>query len=168
MAEGTTRCAECVRRGRACDGFLVGDSMGRVAAAIENVEVQEDRAEEDLLVVQAKVLQAQREVTEVLARLRRLRKQKQTLRSRHNELFSRGMQELDEQDALERELTGLEELTGPELLSLESEAVANARTVGAVDIVDWSSLGLVDSFLPSLVDLPRNPEVVAGSPPGAT
>jgi len=133
----SSRCVECVLRGRACDGSSVGDVLLRTDKALVKIRDEEEKAEEQL--------------AEVLARLQRLRKQKRLLKSRHDELFARGIQQLDEDDAVDRAETGLEDLSLPEVSVLESEAAVNAQSVGAVDVIDWSSFA---DFLGTSVEPP--------------
>lgn len=137
MAENSSRCAECVRVGRPCDGVLVGSSLERTHAALEKVEVQVDEAEDQLARAQQKALEAHREASEALARLTRLRQQKRFLRDRGNDLFARGMEGLDELDQINSDLPDFGEVDRG---VLESEAVENAQSIGCFDVVDWNAV----------------------------
>ncbi len=137
MAENSSRCSECVRVGRPCDGVLVGGSLDRTHAALDRVEAQVDEAEDQLARAQQKALEAHQEAAEALARLNRLRQQKRFLRDRGNELFARGMEGLDELDQINADLPSLGE---PEMQVLESEAVENAHSVGCFDVVNWEAV----------------------------
>ncbi len=138
MSEGSPRCSACVRRARPCDGVFVGASLTRATSVLSKIERQEDDAEEALALAQEKALKAHREATEALARLTRLRKQKRLLRAREKELFDRGMQELDEEDGIAEVNADLPDFSSIDVAHLESEAVGNALSVGAMDAIDWS------------------------------
>jgi hypothetical protein len=80
-SEDSTRCNECVRRGGKCD--VAGPSARDMASLLREQERldQEDEA--------------------TLNKLFRLRKQKKLLRDRASEMIRRGLQTLDELDAIE-------------------------------------------------------------------
>lgn len=83
--------------------------------------------------VEVAIEKAEGELQEVLARLSRLRKQRQLLKSRGSDLFARGMRELDEEDGIRSQ---------EEAILAEQQSVGEAQLAGAIDVVDWSSLGL--------------------------
>ena len=137
MAENSSRCLECVRVSRACDGVLVGGSLERTHAALERIEAQADEAEDQLASAQQKALEAHREAAEALARLTRLRQQKRYLRDRGNDLFARGMEGLDELDQINSDLNSFGEF---DVQVLESESVENVQSVGGFGVVDWNAI----------------------------
>ena len=65
----------------------------------------------------------QRESSEALAKLERLRKQRESLVTRGSVMVRRGLQSLDELDEFER---------------AESEAAIQVQSLGHVDVVDWN------------------------------
>jgi hypothetical protein len=89
------RCAECVRIGKKCDveGVPAGDW-----AAVEREEFRLDTAE---MLAEDTLRKAQAEMNEAVNRLSRLRKQKQFLRKRAADMLHRGLQTIDELDAVE-------------------------------------------------------------------
>lgn len=141
MMEGVSRCKECVRRGRSCDGLLVGSTIRRVVDADDRLKVEEEKTEEKLLAAQAAL-------SEAVAKLVRIRKQRASLKTRGVDLARRGAASLDELDALERE---------------EAEAAISAQASGAVGVIDWSVLS--SGFYPELAMRPSPGG--ASSPPGA-
>jgi hypothetical protein len=117
MMEGVSRCKECVRRGRSCDGSGVPvSSLNRIISESQRLRREEEEA--------AALLQRlQRESSEALAKLERLRKQRESLVTRGSIMVKRGLQSLDELDESER---------------AESEAVVEVQSFGHADVVDWN------------------------------
>lgn len=113
MMDGVSRCKECVRRGRSCDGS--GVPIATIDRAIS--ESQRLKREE---------ASAEAALSEALGRLQRVRRQREHHRSRVADMVNRGLSSLDELDAVERS---------------ESEAVAPAQASGAVNAIDWSAIG---------------------------
>lgn len=146
MLEGVSRCSECVRRGRACDGSGVSVSSGaclwvllplpcltffsasRLIAEKRRLEVEEEKAEEELIALQ-------QQVNERLSRLMRLRRQKKQIHERGAEMVRRGLNSLDELEESDRH---------------EAEVVVAAQSFGAVDVIDWTSVLGFDT-VPSFV-----------------
>jgi hypothetical protein len=81
VAESSTRCGECVRRGQKCD--VEGPSLSDWAS----LEREEQRL--------------QSEKTEALAKVMRLERQQQFLRQRGKDMLKRGLKTMDELDAAE-------------------------------------------------------------------
>jgi hypothetical protein len=94
-SERSSRCAECVRRKRSCDGLSDAWERNvpseRAWTAIERQEAVLEEQEE------AAAVAAQ----EAMARVARLRKQRQQLRKRKTEMSRRGLRFLEELDAQE-------------------------------------------------------------------
>lgn len=118
MMEGVSRCKECVRRGRSCDGVFVASSIQKVLAAEERLKLEEEQTEE-------KLLAAQQALNEAVARLLRIRKQRASLKTRGVDLAKRCASSLDELDAQEQ---------------TEAEATIDAQAGGAMDVIDWSAV----------------------------
>jgi hypothetical protein len=124
MMQDISRCKECVRRGRSCDGSGVAmSSLSKVVSESQRLRQEERDTAADLA-------RLQQEMATSLARLDRIRKQRESLVTRGAEMVNRGLQSLDELDAAER---------------LESEAVVSAQASGAMDVIDWNSVGLSDA-----------------------
>jgi hypothetical protein len=102
--------------------------------------------------VELDIEKAEEVLTETLARLARLRRQKRVLRERGTELFSRGVREVDEVDGVRSQ---------EEAILAEQQAIGDAQASGAVDMLDWSSI-LGSDLDPSLF----SSGVVAESPSG--
>ncbi len=99
-------------------------------------------AEEE--VTEGEILEIQRQMNERLSRLMRIRRQKRLLRDKGLAMLERNLQSIEELEVAERE---------------EVRAVVDVQSVGAVDVIDWSSVGLVD---PSLL-VAETPLVSSGS-----
>lgn len=136
-----TKCSECTRRGRSCDGQSVASALTRLLAEQEKVDEQETAAEEELFILQTKLQTA-------VGRLARLRKQKRFLKSRGADLFRQNVASLEEQERRE-----------------ESGVVADLQE-WAPGVMDWSSLGLdLEGLDPDLLSIaPEVPENPPGSP----
>lgn len=83
----SSKCGSCVRNGSRC---VVDDSLGDLegsARALLKVRKEQEDAENEMLVVIAKVL--------------RLRKQRALLESRHKKVFEDGLRKVEEIEALE-------------------------------------------------------------------
>lgn len=136
MIERSSKCGECVRRGRSCDASGVAISsrrcpscvllffanecllVGRIISESKRLDQEEERAEEQML-------KAQAELNEALARLARLRRQKRQLVTKGQQMTRLGLQSLDELEEEERR---------------ESEAVIDAQSLGAIDVLDWNAV----------------------------
>ncbi|CRK20288.1 hypothetical protein BN1723_017859 [Verticillium longisporum] len=97
-------------------------------------EAEIEDAEMELEVLQTKLATA-------LGRLSRLRKMRKAAKIRGEELFARGIRQLDEED-------GVLPLCGDNL-SLEAQeanVVQDLQEWGASGVVDWSSLGFGEEF----------------------
>lgn len=137
MMERVSRCQECVRRGRSCDGAGVPlSSLSRVVAESQRLRQEEADTSE-------KLARLHRETSEALAKLERLRKQRESLVSRGATMVNRGLQSLDALDEMERE---------------ESEAVMAVQSFGGVDVIDWNAV-----FSEPLLSLPRTEQSVPSS-----
>ncbi|KAK4112528.1 hypothetical protein N656DRAFT_779399 [Canariomyces notabilis] len=133
MVARVKRCEACVRRGRSCDGSGVPIStLDRILQEQRRIKDAERRAELELDESQRRLEEAQRELSEKLARLRRLRQQKEFLVERGVDMVARGLSTLDELESAKRE---------------ESSAAPEAQLSGAVDVVDW---GAVSGTVPEL------------------
>ncbi|OAA54383.1 hypothetical protein LEL_11005 [Akanthomyces lecanii RCEF 1005] len=129
------RCLSCVQNSLTCDGVLVGQSLDSTLRSIDKLEDQEMEAESQLLLAQQQALAAQQKASEVLSRLARIRKQKRFLRDRGEKLFDRGIIEVDRLDSVNADLP---DVGSSGVQRLESQAVENAHSVGASDVVDWN------------------------------
>ncbi|KAK4170592.1 hypothetical protein QBC36DRAFT_341594 [Triangularia setosa] len=83
LAQGSTRCSECVRLKIPCDGTDVGSALAR------NLEVQQEleKEEEEL----------ENQLSSLAARLARIKRTRRSLRDRETQLFNRGMMEEEAQ-----------------------------------------------------------------------
>ncbi|KAF4457149.1 hypothetical protein FALBO_15260 [Fusarium albosuccineum] len=139
--EGHKNCAQCTRRGRKCDG------KGVTLVEADKFAAEKRRLEKEEEVAETELINLQQQVNERLGRLMRLRRQKRHLQERAEEMLRRNVETLDELEALENE---------------ESFAAVEAQSLGAVDVIDWSSLGLeISDVLPSL-DLGESSSGVVG------
>lgn len=128
MHEDSSRCSECVRVGRSCDGTFVASTLTKLLSQQKKIEAEEAEAEEALFILQTQMSTA-------LNRLARLRRMKKVAKEKSSEAFRRGMQELDSEDRIApaESIARQEEYCRDELLQ---------ATGVAVDDFDWSSVGL--------------------------
>lgn len=147
MSDDSGRCSECVRRGRSsCDGVFVASTrlcpfsfsrisfpfayfvvVTRLLETQRKLEAEEEKAEEAL--------------QEALSRLARVRQIKRRARQREDELFKRGMQELDEADGV----------TSSDPVVERQQAVGDVQFLGGFGVIDWDQIGL-DLSTPVLAD----------------
>jgi hypothetical protein len=102
VSSDSRKCASCVRSGRHCD-------LSFSASVLERLNREEERLkskvleEEDLLLRrQSELEELQRRQQESLSRIRRLRRQTDDLRQKGSEMLRRGLESLEELEALER------------------------------------------------------------------
>ncbi|KAK2589469.1 hypothetical protein QQS21_012854, partial [Conoideocrella luteorostrata] len=114
---------------------------GRIITESKRLNREEESAEELLASRRAALRQAQLDLDESLNRLERLRRQKRQLLSKGNEMARLGLQSLDELEEEERR---------------ESEAVIDAQSSGALDVIDWNAMlgDGPDLFSSALVENP--------------
>jgi hypothetical protein len=128
--EDIKTCQRCDAAGESCDGTKAPiTSLTAILAEYHRLESVESLAESELLDLQQRV-------TETLSRLVRLRKQKAMARQRGLEMVRKEASDLDDLDRM------------------ESEAAGSAQSAGAVDIIDWSSVGfenVLEGFDPQLL-----------------
>lgn len=140
----STRCSECVRRGRSCDGTFVANSclflsffqflfltfsvVNRLIDQREKLEQDEEKAEEALERLQS-------QLQEAVSRLSRIRKIRKKVKERSDELFQRGMEELDKEDGIT-----------PVLDSHERWIENDLNFMGVPSDVNWADFGLGDGF----------------------
>ncbi|AEO54338.1 hypothetical protein MYCTH_77342 [Thermothelomyces thermophilus ATCC 42464] len=122
MIESSSRCGECVRRGRSYDGSGVPvSSLSRIVDESKRLDRLEQDAKEALRADHDSLAKAQRRLDESLARLDRIRRQKRSLLSRGSEMVRRGLASLDELEEVEQQ---------------ESGAVLGVQLNSGVDVVD--------------------------------
>ncbi|KAK2738513.1 hypothetical protein CKAH01_18757 [Colletotrichum kahawae] len=93
IAEGAKACQGYKNLKRPCDGLVVTSSR-------KFVEEKEEQASDTLLGLHEKLARVQAEVAEAAGRLSRIRAIRKKVKERYVETFSRGMQELEEDDVL--------------------------------------------------------------------
>jgi hypothetical protein len=88
--------------------------------------------------VEEEIEKSEELVHEVMAKLCRLRKQREHLRRKTSELFSRGMRELDEEDGVRSQ---------EEAILEEQQTVGDLQSLAHVDVIDWTAIfGEPDPF----------------------
>ncbi|EXM16873.1 hypothetical protein FOTG_14842 [Fusarium oxysporum f. sp. vasinfectum 25433] len=118
MTADSSRCSECVRRGRSCDE--------------KKLDKDEEEAGEDLLKLHEELAALQARMAVAAGRLSRIRKTKNKVKEHRASEFRRGIQGLEGEDKLAEELSRREHEASEELQSLNPEGI------------DWGSLGLGD------------------------
>ncbi|KJK83615.1 hypothetical protein H634G_00847 [Metarhizium anisopliae BRIP 53293] len=114
-------CSFCSARGLRCKMIERSSKcgeFGRIISESKRLDQEEERAEEQML-------KAQAELNEALARLARLRRQKRQLVTKGQQMTRLGLQSLDALEEEERR---------------ESEAVIDAQSLGAIDVLDWNAV----------------------------
>jgi vacuolar-type H+-ATPase subunit I/STV1 len=142
MIEDSSRCYECVKRGRSCDGVLVASSLMRMLDQQKRLEAEEEAAGEALESLQAQLTDLQVKLSEAVNRLSRIRRTKSKMKERGSELVRRGMRELDEEDGV----------------------VSDLQHMGVPNDVDWSSLGVGLDFEDLGPLIPPNGETSLSAP----
>ncbi|KAL2196648.1 hypothetical protein P885DRAFT_37161 [Corynascus similis CBS 632.67] len=126
MIERSSRCGECVRRGRSCDGSGVPvSSLSRIVDESKRLDREEQDAKESFRLERAALLEAQQCMDESLARLDRIRRQKRLLLTKGRDMVRRGLASLDEVEEAERQ---------------ESAASVEAQVNGAFGVVGWNAV----------------------------
>ncbi|KAI0388177.1 hypothetical protein F5Y17DRAFT_453887 [Xylariaceae sp. FL0594] len=135
ISDKSSRCLACIRRGRPCDGVLVASSLSRILDQQQKLEVEEEEASESLLSLHEQLTQLQSQLALAAGRLSRIRKIRAKVKERGDELFQRGMVELDREDGIL-----------PALSSHKSHLATDLRDMGVPNDVHWTALGLGDDF----------------------
>lgn len=130
MTADSSRCSECVRRGRSCDGTRVASSLKKLISQEKKLDKDEEEAGEDLLKLHEELAALQARMAVAAGRLSRIRKTKNKVKERRASEFRRGIQGLEGEDKLAEELSRRESEAAEELHSLNPEHI------------DWDSLGL--------------------------
>ncbi|SCO90089.1 uncharacterized protein FRV6_14217 [Fusarium oxysporum] len=102
----------------------------------KKLENDKDEASEDLLKLHEEIAALQSRLALAASRLSRIRKIRNRVKEKHSEATRRGLQEVDQQDAI---LSGLDAHEDALLRDLQVDHVPND--------VDWSALGLGEDFL---------------------
>jgi hypothetical protein len=140
-SEQSSRCAECVRRKRSCDGLTDGWDKN---VPRENDWVAIERQENALEELEER---AAAQAQEAMARVARLRKQRRFLRKRKIEMARRGLRFLDDLDAAEAKETEREEAQDREAPAPVSDVLDLPGVLGLDDFdpdpAFWESLGFV-------------------------
>jgi hypothetical protein len=154
MSEDSGRCSECVRSRKACDGTRVASSCayyllfsaGLLAHSVfflvtklvsqeKKLEQDEEDAGEDLLKLHEELAELQTRMAAAAGRLSRLRKTRSKVKERRSEMVRRGLQGLEEEDAL------LDMVDAH-----ERWVVHDIQAQGIPNDVDWATLGLGDEL----------------------
>lgn len=87
------------------------------------------RTDSEVKKLDSEIESAEEKLQEALARLQRLRRQREVARKKKDELFIRGMRELDEEDGIRSQ---------EEAILAEQQAIGDAQSLGAPGLVDWT------------------------------
>lgn len=124
ISETSSRCGNCVKAKKSCDGVLVASTLERVMAQKRSLEREEEEAGEHFDSLNAQMIELQSKLAEAAGRLSRIRKTRKKAEERGEELFRRGMAEADAE------------------VAAEQAAVQDLQQLGVPNDVDWSSLGV--------------------------
>lgn len=118
--------------------------MARLRQDYEKFDKQEQEAAEELA-------EHQRRASEALEKLQRVRRLKQNVKERGDEVFHRGMEALDAYDGINQQSAEATSSSGP--------SAFESIDLGAIDLNDPAILGLLGSdgsFLPASVNSPSS------------
>ncbi|OHW97239.1 hypothetical protein CSPAE12_04085 [Colletotrichum incanum] len=135
FGEGSSRCRSCIEAKKPCDGVLVASTLQKLNAQQKEWDEKEEAAGEELLRLHEELARLQSLMATAAGRLSRIRKTRKLVRERQAETFRRGMQEVDESDALESALD-----------AHERGMVEELQFMQVPNDVDWSLYGLGDEF----------------------
>ena len=130
----SSRCEKCIRDRQSCSGSSV--AVPRSFPSFPSVRSSPDvflvtKALSEQKKAQAAREQAEKDLSEVLGRLQRSRRQEEIWRKKGLELFERGMQEEDAAIAHEASDTAVIE---------RQQYVGDLQSLGAFGVVDWDAL----------------------------
>ncbi|CCF44766.1 hypothetical protein CH063_03421 [Colletotrichum higginsianum] len=134
IAEGSKVCQGCKNLKRPCDGVVVASSLRRLSDQRQEWEEKEEQASDALLGLHEKLARVQAEVAEAAGRLARIRTIRKKVKERHLETFSRGLQELEDDELLSA------------LDAHEQGVVGDLQSIGVPNEVDWPSFGIGEEF----------------------
>lgn len=139
----SNRCSNCIDAKIVCDGAGVASfrsfllSFLSVVVVLTFLPVMKNMRERKKLDDEEE--RAEEALELAMARLARIRKQKRRLKQKGDELFSRGVQSLEESGVLHE----------------ESVSISEAHSMGAVDLIDWNAVGLNGFSLPYSSETPE-------------
>lgn len=110
-----------------CPFLFIGPTL--LISVVTRTAKEQKRIEED-------IEKTEESLQEALAKLSRLRKQRDVLRSRTADLFARGMRQLDEEDGVRSQ---------EEAVLEEQQAIGDVQSLAHVDLIDWSAIGIEPS-----------------------
>ncbi|KAK2732381.1 hypothetical protein CKAH01_19048 [Colletotrichum kahawae] len=134
MAEGAKTYQGCKNLKRPCDGLVVASSLKRLSDQHQEWEAKEEQASDALLGLHEKLAQVQAEVAEAAGHLSQIHAIRKKVKERHVETFSRGMQELEEDDVL------------PALDAHKSGVIGDLQFQGVENNPDWASFSISEEF----------------------
>jgi hypothetical protein len=164
ISEASSRCGNCVKAKKTCDGVLVASSreyfpfyfvlkmtdfwpvVERVMSQKRSLEREEEEAGEHFDSLNAQLLELQNQLAEAAGRLSRIRKTRKKAEERGEELFRRGVAEADAE------------------VAAEQSAVQDLQQLGVPNDVDWSSLGVGLDFEDLGPLIPPNGETSLSAP----
>ena len=134
MAEGLSRCQNCILHKRQCDG------SGIPIDSLQNIVREQDRLKREETLAEERLLRSQHEMNEAIARLQRLKKLQEFLRHRGKEMAERGLQSLEELEAEEEQerqaaqapAAGSSEMTADPGIGVENDWSLNGFDWGAI------------------------------------
>ncbi|SCO91359.1 uncharacterized protein FRV6_15487 [Fusarium oxysporum] len=136
MSADSARCSECIRSKKSCDGTRVVSSLMNLMKQEKKLENDKDKASKDLLKLYEEMAVLQSCLALAAGYLSRICKIRNCVKEKRSEAIRRGLQEVDQQDAI---LSGLDAHKDALLRDLQVDHVSND--------IDWSALGLGDDFL---------------------
>ncbi|KAH8168712.1 hypothetical protein LIA77_11976 [Sarocladium implicatum] len=134
----SSQCLKYVRQSHSYNSASITSSLSRNIAAQDKISQN--------------IKDAELRLAKALARLARLRKQRQLLNTKSSELAARLNRELNKEDSIQSQ---------EKAIVAEQSAIGEAQSLGA-KLINWSALGIGDFFSGSSVAV--GPSKTLGSP----
>ena len=158
----SSRCEKCIRDRQSCSGSSVAAPRSfsfscSFLRSCPDLSLLVTRALSEQKKAQSAREQAEKDLSEVLGRLQRLRRQEDLWRKKGLELFERGMQEEDA--VIDRE-------SSEAAASERQQCVGDLQSLGAFGVVDWDALDF-DLSVPVVAD-PGSSDETGRAAPGSS
>uniref|UniRef100_A0A8H7N3S5 Uncharacterized protein n=1 Tax=Bionectria ochroleuca TaxID=29856 RepID=A0A8H7N3S5_BIOOC len=94
----SSRCDECTRSGRRCDGVLVASNLEKLITQRKKLAEEESDVDKKILLLHQQITQLQSDLSAALGRVQRIRKVRGRIESKARQEIQHGLQELDKEE----------------------------------------------------------------------